>query len=68
MALDQRVDFAERMARRVARPGQMLGGVEHDDDGRGPRFRDDQLGVRLSARRLRHEVATEFVGLRHRGR
>ena len=30
--LDQRVDFAERVARRMPGPGQMLLGVEHGDD------------------------------------
>ena len=36
--LDQRVDFAERVARRMAGPGQMLVGVEHGDAAAGRRL------------------------------
>ena len=44
VALDQRVDLAERMARRVAGPGQPLGGVEHGDVGRGAGFGEHEIG------------------------
>ena len=39
VALDQRVDFIERVARRMAGPGQMLVGVEHGHLRRAPRLR-----------------------------
>ena len=49
VALDQRVDLAERMARGVAGPGQPLGGVEHRDVGRGARLREHEVGARVAA-------------------
>ena len=45
VAADQVVDLAERMARRVPGPGQLLGGVQHGDDRRGARLRHDDIGM-----------------------
>ena len=62
VALDQRVDFAERMARGVAGPGQPLGGVEHGDVGRGAGFREHEIGAAVAAG-LRHQIAAQVVRL-----
>ena len=48
--LDQLVDFAERVARRMPGPGQPLGGVEHGDVGRGAGFGDHEIGQRARRR------------------
>jgi hypothetical protein len=56
VALDQRIDFAECVARRMAGPRELLGGVEHADVGGGAGFGQHQIGER-AAPRLRHEIA-----------
>ena len=48
--LDQVVDFAERVARRMAGPRQALAGVEHGDVRRGAAFADDEIGARSRRR------------------
>ena len=65
VALDQVVDFAERVARRMPSPGQMLGRIEHGHLRLRAGLRDNQIGVRLPLRRLRHQEAAEIVGLGH---
>ena len=62
VALDQAVDFAERMARRMAGPGQLLGRVEHGDVGRGAGFGEHEIGQRRAAL-LRHQIAAQIVRL-----
>ena len=57
VALDQIVDFAERMPRRMAGPGQMLLGVEHGDLRLRAGLRHDDIGARRRRRRLRHQKA-----------
>ncbi len=66
--LDQCVDFAQRMQRRMAGPGQMLRGVEHGDVGLRARLRHHQIGARRAARRLRHQKSAEIVRLGYRRR
>ena len=65
VALDQRVDLAQRVARGMAGPRQPLGGVEHGDVGRRAAFGDHQVGERRrrDAGGLRHEIAAQVVGL-----
>ena len=46
VTLDELVDLAERMLRRVSGPGQPLGGVEHGDVRRGAALRHHQIGQR----------------------
>ena len=60
--LDQRVDFAQRMARGVAGPGQPFGGVEHRDVGRRTRFGEHEVGAFIAAA-LRHQIAAQVVRL-----
>ncbi len=62
VALHEIVDLAERVARGVAGPGQMLLRIEHCDLRRGAGIRHHQIGARFTARRLRHQIAAEFVG------
>ena len=66
--LDQIVDLAERVARRMARPGQMFLRVEHGDQRLRAGLRHDDIGARRPRRRLRHQKAGEIVGLGHRRR
>ena len=47
--LDQLVDLAERVARRMAGPGQTLGGVEHGDVRLRAAVGDDEIGERRAA-------------------
>ena len=61
--LDMRVDFAERVARRVAGPGQMLFGVEHRHDRLRSGLRRHQIGMRLATRRLRHQKTAQLFRL-----
>ncbi len=61
--LDERVDFTERMARRVAGPGQVLGRVEHRDIGLRTGLRHDEIGKRPAPRRLRDQEAAQIVRL-----
>ena len=63
VALDQLVDLAERVARRVAGPGQLLGGVEHGDVGRGAAARRARDRPAPSPPRLRHQIAAQIVRL-----
>ena len=65
--LDQLIDFAERVARRMAGPGQMLLGVEHRDVRLRAGLRDTRSATRLAAR-LRHQEAAQIVGLGDRRR
>ncbi len=57
--LDQLVHFAQRMACRMPRPGQALGGIEHGHGRRRAAFRDDEIGGRHAAGRLGHEIAAQ---------
>ena len=61
--LDEGVDFAERVQRGMAGPGQMLGRVEHGDLRLRAGLRHHQIGAQLPARRLRHQETAEIVGL-----
>ncbi len=53
--LDQLVDFAERMARRMSSPWQPFLRVQHLDDRRRTTGGDDEIGRRAAAGRLRHQ-------------
>ena len=67
--LDQLVDFAERVARRMAGPGQMLGGVEHGDVAAARRLAPTTRSASaLAVARLRHQIAAQIVGLGDRRR
>ncbi len=68
VVFDEAVDFAQRMARRMAGPGQMLLCVEHGDARLRAAFGEDQIGQRFAARRLRHQIAAEIIGAGDRGR
>ena len=48
----------------VTGPRQSFGGVEHDDVGGGAAPRPDEIGERHCGA-LRHEKATQIVGLGH---
>ena len=61
--LDMRVDFTERVARRVTGPGQMFFGVEHRHDRLGSGLRHHQIGMRRATRRLRHQKTAQVFGL-----
>ena len=50
MRLDELIHFAERVARRMAGPGQPLARIQHADVGRGAAFGDDQIGARSRSR------------------
>ena len=50
-ALISRVDFGQGVARRMAGPGQALGGVEHVDIGCGAAFGNDEIGAAQLSRR-----------------
>ena len=62
--LDERINFAQRIARRMAGPRHALVAVEHGDIGRGAGFGDDEIGQRGSAA-LRHHETAKIVGLGH---
>ena len=68
VALDQAVDFVDRVMRRMPGPRQPLGGVEHAHVGRGAGVREHEIGERGAARALRHQIAAQVVGLGHRRR
>ncbi len=53
VALDEIVDFAERVARRMSGPGQMRRGIEHGDLRLRAGLRHHQIGARLAGQRLR---------------
>ena len=60
--LDQRVDFAERVARRMTGPGQMLARCRACVTlGCAPACAITQIGARRAAERLRHQKAAEIV-------
>ncbi len=67
MALDQIVNFAERMACAMPGPGQMLLGVEHGDFRCGGAPRDDKIGARFTVHRLWQQEAAEIVRLSNGG-
>ena len=60
--LDQIVDFAERVARRVPGPGQALAGVEHRHLRLRAGLRDDEVGLRRALQRLRHQKTAQLIG------
>ena len=60
--LDEPVELAERVARRMARPRQPFDGFEHGDVRRGAAFGDDEIGAR-AGRALRHHEAAKVLGL-----
>ena len=51
VALDQAVDFVDRVVRRMPGPRQPLGGVEHAHVGRGAGVRQHQIGERRAVLR-----------------
>ena len=65
LRLDQFVDFRERVAGRVAGPGQALARVQHLDDGRGGAAGDDDVGGFAVAVALRHQETRQRFRLRH---
>jgi len=67
VALDQIVDFAERVARGMAGPRQALAGVEHLDDGRRRAAGDDDVGGFAYAAALRDQKPRQRFRLRDGG-
>ena len=63
VVLDQLVDFAERVPRGVAGPGQALARIQHFHDRRGRAAGDDDVGGRLFSMRLRHQEARQLFRL-----
>ena len=68
VALDELVDLADGVVRRMAGPRQALVAVEHADLRRGAAVGHHEIGKRLSVLGLRHQEAAQIVGLRHRRR
>ncbi len=68
--LDEAVDFADGVPRRMPGPRQPLGGVEHGDVRRRAVVGDHEIGEHgvWRALRLRHQIAAQIVGLRDRRR
>src|SRR5580704_9605711 len=62
--LDERIDFAQRITRRMAGPRHALTALEHGDIGRGAGFGDDEIG-QCGPAALRHHETAQIVGLRH---
>ena len=62
--LDELIDLAQRIARRMAGPRHALAAFEHGDIGRGAGFGDDEIGQCGSAA-LRHHETAQIVGLGH---
>ena len=67
VALDQVVDFAERVARGMAGPRQSLACVKHLDDRRRGAAGDDDVGGFACTVPLRHQKPHQRFRLRHRG-
>ena len=55
--LDERVDFVQRMPRRMPGPRQSFFGVEHGHHRLRAGMRDDQIGLRFAIERLRRQKA-----------
>ena len=64
MRLDERINLAQRIARRMTGPRHAFARVEHGDIGRCAGFGDDEVGERGAAA-LRHHETAQVVGLGH---
>jgi len=68
VALDEIVDFAERVARGMPGPGQPLPRIEHFNDRRGGAAGHHDVGRSAFAARLGHQKPRELLGFGHRRR